>query len=50
VHGDGAHTQHEPGVCQRFENELFVRPNTMMLFGDAKETLIELIQALKDQS
>ena len=29
------------------ENELFVQPNTMMVFGDAKKTLTKLIEALK---
>jgi NAD(P) transhydrogenase subunit beta len=37
-----------PGFA-KIENELFVRPNTMMLFGDAKETLTELVRALKVQ-
>ena len=36
-----------PGFA-KIDNELFVRPNTMMLFGDAKETLAELIQTKKD--
>jgi NAD(P) transhydrogenase subunit beta len=35
-----------PGFAQ-IENELFTRPTTMMLFGDAKETLMQLIRALK---
>jgi NAD(P) transhydrogenase subunit beta len=30
------------------ENELFVRPNTMMVLGDAKKTLRELTTALKE--
>jgi NAD(P) transhydrogenase subunit beta len=30
------------------ENELFVHPNTMMVFGDAKQTLGKLAQAVKD--
>jgi NAD(P) transhydrogenase subunit beta len=30
------------------ENELFVQPNTMMVFGDAKQTLAKLAQAVKD--
>jgi NAD(P) transhydrogenase subunit beta len=30
------------------ENELFVQPNTMMVFGDAKQTLTKLIGALKN--
>jgi NAD(P) transhydrogenase subunit beta len=30
------------------ENELFVQPNTMMVFGDAKKTLAELAAAIKD--
>jgi NAD(P) transhydrogenase subunit beta len=29
------------------ENELFVQPNTMMVFGDAKQTLTKLVAALK---
>ncbi len=29
------------------ENELFVRPNTMMVFGDAKKTLNRVIEMLK---
>ena len=29
------------------ENELFVRPNTMMVFGDAKKTLNRIVAALK---
>jgi NAD(P) transhydrogenase subunit beta len=29
------------------ENELFVRPNTMMVFGDAKKTLTRVIQQIK---
>jgi NAD(P) transhydrogenase subunit beta len=33
----------------KIENELFVRPNTMMIFGDAKETLAELVRALKQK-
>jgi NAD(P) transhydrogenase subunit beta len=37
-----------PGFA-KIENELFVRPNTMMLFGDAKETLTQLVRALKEQ-
>jgi len=35
-----------PGFA-RIGNELFTRPNTMMLFGDAKETLMQLVRALK---
>jgi len=34
----------------KIENELFMRPNTMMIFGDAKDTLAELIQAMKAQA
>ena len=29
------------------ENELFVQPNTMMVFGDAKKTLTKLVEELK---
>ncbi|MFZ5801621.1 MAG: NAD(P)(+) transhydrogenase (Re/Si-specific) subunit beta [Candidatus Omnitrophota bacterium] len=29
------------------ENELFVHPNTMMVFGDAKKTLTQIVAALK---
>jgi NAD(P) transhydrogenase subunit beta len=29
------------------ENELFFRPNTMMLFGDAKKVTQEIVQALQ---
>jgi NAD(P) transhydrogenase subunit beta len=32
-----------PGV----ENELFFRPNTMMLFGDAKKVTQQIVQALQ---
>ncbi|HZF11497.1 MAG TPA: NAD(P)(+) transhydrogenase (Re/Si-specific) subunit beta [Thermoanaerobaculia bacterium] len=32
------------------ENELFVRPNTMMVLGDAKKTLRELTQGLKEEA
>lgn len=35
-----------PGFA-KIENELFIRPNTMMLFGDAKETLTQLVRGLK---
>ena len=37
-----------PGFA-KIENELFVRPNTLMLFGDAKETLTALNRALKEK-
>ncbi|NJD69832.1 MAG: NAD(P)(+) transhydrogenase (Re/Si-specific) subunit beta [candidate division NC10 bacterium] len=30
------------------DNELFTLPNTMMVFGDAKQTLAKMAQALKD--
>ena len=30
------------------ENELFFLPNTMMVLGDAKKTLLALIGALKE--
>ena len=30
------------------ENELFFLPNTMMVLGDAKKTLLGLIGAMKD--
>jgi NAD(P) transhydrogenase subunit beta len=30
------------------ENELFHEPNTMMLFGDAKESLTRLVTAVKE--
>jgi NAD(P) transhydrogenase subunit beta len=29
------------------DNELFILPNTMMVFGDAKQTLTKMVQALK---
>jgi len=29
------------------ENDLFVRPNTMMVFGDAKQTLTRIVAELK---
>ncbi len=32
------------------ENELFVRPNTMMVFGDAKKTLAQITAAVKNES
>jgi NAD(P) transhydrogenase subunit beta len=32
------------------ENELFVRPNTMMVLGDAKKTLRELIAGVKEEA
>jgi H+-translocating NAD(P) transhydrogenase subunit beta len=31
------------------ENELFVQPNAMMVFGDAKKTLAEMVAALKKE-
>ena len=37
-----------PGFA-KIENELFLRPNTMMLFGDARATLSELARALKEK-
>ena len=37
----------KPGFAG-IENELFVQPNTMMVFGDAKQTLTKLIGALKN--
>jgi NAD(P) transhydrogenase subunit beta len=30
------------------ENELFVKPNTMMVFGDAKQTLVKIAAAVKE--
>lgn len=36
-----------PGFA-KIENELFLRPNTMMLFGDEKKTLTELVSGLKE--
>jgi len=38
-----------PGFA-KIDNELFARPNTMMLFGDANKTLTELVRALKEFS
>jgi NAD(P) transhydrogenase subunit beta len=29
------------------ENELFFRPNTMMLFGDAKKVTQQIVQSLQ---
>jgi len=37
----------KPGFAG-IENELFVQPNTMMVFGDAKQTLTKLIGVLKN--
>jgi NAD(P) transhydrogenase subunit beta len=36
----------KPGFAGE-DNELFYNPKTMMVFGDAKETLIKLVQHLK---
>ena len=36
-----------PGFA-KIENELFLRSNTMMLFGDARTTLSELVRRLKE--
>ena len=36
-----------PGFA-KIDNELFLRANTMMLFGDARETLSQLVRALRD--
>ena len=36
-----------PGFA-KIENELFIRPNTMMLFGDANKTLTEMVRGLKE--
>jgi proton-translocating NAD(P)+ transhydrogenase subunit beta len=36
-----------PGFA-KIENELFLRSNTMMLFGDARTTLSELVRGLKE--
>jgi len=36
-----------PGFA-KIDNELFTRPHTMMLFGDANQTLTELVRALKE--
>jgi NAD(P) transhydrogenase subunit beta len=30
-------------------NELFVAPNTLMLYGDGKKAVLELTSALKEQ-
>jgi NAD(P) transhydrogenase subunit beta len=38
---------HNPGFSG-IENELFSQPNTLMVLGDAKKTLRELLQALHD--
>jgi NAD(P) transhydrogenase subunit beta len=38
-----------PGFA-KIENELFLRPNTMMLFGDANKTLTEMVRGLKEMS
>jgi H+-translocating NAD(P) transhydrogenase subunit beta len=32
------------------ENDLFVQPNTMMVLGDAKKTLRELISGVKEEA
>jgi NAD(P) transhydrogenase subunit beta len=37
-----------PGFA-KIENELFLRANTMMLFGDAKKTLMELARRLREE-
>jgi NAD(P) transhydrogenase subunit beta len=37
-----------PGFA-KIENDLFLRPNTMMLFGDARATLTALARALKEK-
>jgi H+-translocating NAD(P) transhydrogenase subunit beta len=36
-----------PGFA-KIENELFLRPNVMMLFGDARTTLSDLVRKLKE--
>ncbi len=36
----------QPGFAG-IENELFVHPKTMMVFGDARRTLTKIIVALK---
>jgi NAD(P) transhydrogenase subunit beta len=53
LHADQARTvmvlkrSMNPGFAG-IENELFVRPNTMMVLGDAKKTLVALANALKE--
>lgn len=37
-----------PGFA-KIENELFLRPNTMMLFGDARKTLAELARRIREE-
>lgn len=36
----------KPGFAG-IDNELFLRPNTMMVFGDAKSTIVKMAEALK---
>jgi NAD(P) transhydrogenase subunit beta len=30
-------------------NELFAKPNTLMLYGDGKKAVLELVSAMKEQ-
>ena len=45
------HTDRAAGMATGFagiDNPLFVNPKTVMLFGDAKESMVKLIEDVKD--
>jgi NAD(P) transhydrogenase subunit beta len=46
--GHRAQAQHERGVQRRGERALLPQPNTMMVLGDAKKTLLAMISELKE--